>query len=592
MILAMPMPPLFPFRLTPVFRRRRPPELIFAGDEQPPMGSLLTLAGQHALTALALTAYVLVAAQLGGLSGEAARSFVAVSILSMAIATFLQSWGGRLGSGSLIVHIPGPALIVFSAAAISQHGAGSMVMVGLTVGLVALLMSRIAHKLRPLFPPTIAGVVVCLVGLSLVGSSLKHSLGLQASQVISLPSLQISAVTLAIIVGVAVWGGRRLKLFGLALGLLGGVAAAALGGQLVGLEQLAHMPAFELPAIPAPVFAVDPTILMGVALAVTLGQLDVVGSVIMMQKMDDADWRRPDLVRVGRAMQAGGLANVAGAFFGGFPCALSSANIALCHVTRSTSRYIGLAAAGLLALVVFMPQVTLALTLIPTPVLGAVEIYAAAYLIVSGMQLIASRALDSRAIFTVGISLLMGVAVMLLPQMQEHAPPALHFLVGSGFIVGGFTAVVLNLVLRIGISNRATLRPEPGSSLLLQLQNFLEAKGALWGARREVVQRATLAAVEAAEALAGAGQARHLQAMTVVFDEFRLRLELAHSGPPLAISLDAGPVDVDALLDGDDDSAIDRALAGVSHVLLRRMADRIETGENQQGAWMRLHFEH
>src|SRR3546814_14216876 len=102
---------------------------------------------------------------------------------------------------------------------------------------------------------------------------------------------------------------------------------------------------------------------------------------------------------------------------GAYPSAISSANIALSHISRSTSRWVGLLTALLLALIAFLPQVTLALTLIPTPVIGAVELYAAAYLIVSGIELVTSRAMDSRGIFLIGLSFVMGMGVIFLPAI-------------------------------------------------------------------------------------------------------------------------------------------------------------------------------
>src|SRR3546814_7151550 len=94
--------------------------------------------------------------------------------------------------------------------------------------------------------------------------------------------------------------------------------------------------------------------------------------------MNDADWRRADMTMVGGAMRANALGNFLGAWLGAYPSAISSTNIALNHVSRSTSRWIGLLTGMLMALIAFLPQVSLALTLIPSPVIGAVEVYSSA----------------------------------------------------------------------------------------------------------------------------------------------------------------------------------------------------------------------
>jgi len=277
---------------------------------------------------------------------------------------------------------------------------------------------------------------------------------------------------------------------------------------------------------------------------------------------------------------------------------MCSANIALAHATRSTSRYIGLATAMILLVVAFLPQVTLALTLIPTAVLGAVELYAAAFLVVSGMEMIASRAMDSRAIFMVGLSVSAGVAVMLLPGIAQAAPKSMQFLMGSGLIVSGVVVIAMNLLFRLGSSQRerqALDTPEAAARLHTCVTEFVQIQGAAWGARREVVQRACLAALEGAEAIVAAG-GRNVIAISGSFDEFNLDIVLEHSGAALALPAPVGsatltpPAD---LLDADD-AAFEAALQSLSGVLLHRLADRVTASPANAGkpASLRLHFDH
>lgn len=580
-------------RLPPLLVRRRAPDLTYAADDRPPAVALATLALQHAATALALLAYVLAAAKIAGLSAEATRALVSASILSMAAATALQSFGGRFGSGTLLVHIPHPFMLVFAAAAMASDGPGAMVTIAVVAGIVHLIAGKIMPLLRALFPPTVAGVVVCMAGLSLIASALQHALGLDARFAIDGPSLLISGVSFGVIVGLSVWGGRQLKLLGLLAGVAAGVAAAALAGRLGGGELLAAAPVLGLPSIAAPVFGVDPGILAAVVIIMLLSELDTVGSVVIMHKMDDADWRRADMKMVSGGIRANGLGDLVGALFGGFPTSTSSANIALCHATRSTARRVGLATAALLAAVAFLPQVTVALTLIPEPVLGAVELYAAVFLIVSGIELIASRALDSRGVFMVGLSFALGVGIMLMPAVAGHAPQSLQFLLGSGFIVAGVCAIGLNLLFRIGTARRASQSFAADEAASTQaIIDFVETRGAAWAARRDVVTRAAMAALEAAEAIRAAG-GRRLLAIAGSFDEFNLDIELRHAGPPLALGATAG-AGLEGLLDGEegDDRDIDAALASLSGVLLRHLADRTTVGERDGCAFLRLHFAH
>ncbi len=572
--------------------RRRPPELVYAGSERPPVGALLVLTVQHAATAMAFIAYVLVAAHMAGLDRSATQSVVAVTLLAMALGTALQAWGGRWGSGSLLVHMPSPFMIAVASALMAAYGPGGLAGATLIYGATAIVIAPLVRHLRPLFPPPVVGAVICMGGIALVASSVRQSLGVDGDNWhVNGTSALVAAITLGGIVLLTVWGGR-LRLMALLLAIAAGVAVTALLGQLEGTQALQGVPLLALPQVSKPVFGLDAGMAMATVLVAILTQLDTLGSVTIVDKMDDADWKRANLQSIGGGIRANGLGDLCLGLFGSFPTATSSANIALAYATRSTARVVGLTTAALLALVAFLPQLTMALTLVPGPVLGAVGLYAAAFLIVSGMELAMSRAIDSRIVFAIGLSLCAGLALLQMPQLAQDVPPWAHFLLGDGFVVAGVLVIALNLLFRLGTSQRAQLPLQAGSRALhTDITGFVETQGAAWGARRAVVQRAALAALEAAEAIASAGEGRHVIALRGHFDEFNLDLDLLHSGAPLELTVGTAPGTA-ALLDGDDDSAIDAALAQMSGLLLRHLADRVSTGESAGQAVLKLHFEH
>ncbi|UYO93399.1 solute carrier family 23 protein [Pollutimonas sp. M17] len=588
------MPSPLKMKLPPLPTFKRPHDLVYACNDKPPAFALCGLALQHCATALALIAYVLASARIGGLDAESTRSMVTATILGMALATFLQSWGGRLGSGMLLIHMPDPLLVVISGMIAAEYGIGGLVLVGVVNGTVALGAGFIVPRLRAVLPPTVAGVVVCVAGLSLIPPALTHTSGLNAASGVDRIDVLIGGLTLLVIVALSIWGNHRAKLFALLAGLAAGVALAAFFGRLHGFDTLGATPVFGFPVPPAPKFGIDPGVLAAVAVLALMTQLDTFGCVVLMHKMNDADWRRPDMRMVGGGIRANGLGNLLGAWMGACPSAISSANIALTHISRSTSRWIGLLTGLLLAFIAFLPQVTLALTLIPTPVIGAVELYAAAYLIVSGIELIASRAMDARGIFMIGLSFVAGMGVIFLPGMAEAAPESVQFMAKNGIIVAGLTAIGLNLLFRLGTSQRASLELDGDGPQTQKIVEFVEAQGAAWAARRDAVRRAAQAAMEAAEALQAAGGNRRLVKIRGSFDEFNLDFELLHEGLPLTLQAKPGASPAN-LLDVDDDAfhlALDEALAGVSHTLLRRLADRLSSGTRSGHSFLRLHFDH
>ena len=175
---------------------------------------------------------------------------------------------------------------------------------------------------------------------------------------------------------------------------------------------------------------------------------------------------------------------------------------------------------------------------------------------VSGMELTVSRALDSRALFAVGLSLCAGLAVLQMPQLAEQSTRGPALLLDSGFVVAGVLVVALNLLFRLGVAQRAQ-RPLHASSAQwhADITNFVETQGAAWGARRAVVQRAALAALEAAGSDCSARHPRRapIGGHSGHFDEFHLDIELLHTGAPLLLRSGPATPASAALLEGDDD---------------------------------------
>jgi xanthine permease XanP len=564
---------------------------VYAEDERPPASALLVLGLQHAGTAMAFISYVLVAAHLAGLDRASTQSLVAMTLLGMAFATALQAWGGRFGAGALLSHIPSPILIPFVVPLLAAHGPGGLAIAAVVRGGTAMAMASLVRHMRSFFPPPVVGVVVTMGGVALIASAVRNALGLDAEHRIDGESAVIAMVTLACIVTLSVWGGR-LRLMALLLSMVAGVLTAAALGKLGDTQVMHTVPLLDWPRIDTPVFSFDPGLIAALALITVLQQLDVLGCVTMLDKLNDPDWKRADMRAVSGAIRGNGLSGLLGGMLGSFPTSIGSTNIALVNATRSTARVIGFAAALMLAAIAFLPQLTMALTLMPAPVLGAVGLYAAGFMMVSGTELTASRAMDSRTTFAVGLSLCAGLAIMQLPGLTSHVPPSLHFLLGNGFVVAGILVIALNLLMRIGTTQRNEQPLDAASPTLpTDITDFVETRGAAWGARRAVVQRAALAALEAAEAIANAGDGRRVTGIRGRFDEFNLDLELLHSGAPLPLRALATPPLSANLLEGDD-SAMDAALAQVSGALLRHLADKVSAQESEGSAVLRLHFEH
>ncbi len=102
----------------------------------------------------------------------------------------------------------------------------------------------------------------------------------------------------------------------------------------------------------------------------------------------------------------------------------------------------------------FSPKLSAVLSIMPTPVMGAIIVFVASFMIVSSLQIILSSKPDTRKTFVIGIPLIFGLSLQALPELYAQVVPWLRPLFGSALTLATVLAVGLNLLLRIGGATR------------------------------------------------------------------------------------------------------------------------------------------
>lgn len=581
----------------PEGRRALPPEILYGLDQRPPLPLLAGSAIQHAFVALMFTFYAVIAARGAGLEPAAASGFVALVIVIMGVTTLLQSAPTRLGPGRLLVHIPSPLALAAFVAVVHTSGlpaaAGGM----LLAAAVIIVFGRALPHLRPVFPPEVSGVVVLLLGIALVEGGAPRFIGFTLEDGADGTAAVMAGATLATIVGLSVWGRGRAKVFAVIGGVAAGLVVALLTTDFnaVASAAVTAQPLFALPGagydLPWPSLVLSAAV--PIVVVELLSVLDLLGTVIAVDRMDNTAWRRPDMRMIGRSVGVQAFSTALSGLAGTLSTGTSTGNLGLAHASGLTSRSVGVVAGLLLVACAFTPALSAFLVVIPDPVIGAMTIYAGGYMLVAGAELILSRMLNARRTFVVGLGLAVGIAIMMHPQMAAGAPDALKPVLGSGLASGSLVAIILNLMFRLGVRRRASTLLD-GTDLQHQAARFLELCGGDWGARRDVVTRAGVSVGEAIEAIRLTTGHPGAITMTASFDEFHLNVELSYAGKALTLSAaaPAAPEDMAALLEGDDDSAIDLMTARLSDTLITRLADKVRSTSRDGHAALILHFSH
>src|SRR2546423_15386085 len=151
---------------------------------------------------------------------------------------------------------------------------------------------------------------------------------------------------------------------------------------------------------------------------------------------------------ISRGTLANGIANIFAGLVGTLGLTPSTASIGLQAATAVSSRVIGFAVGGILLAFAFLPSATGSLVLMPRAVMGAMLLFSACFVLISGLQTITSRMLDARRTILIGLSIASGIGAELIPSYVADIPAAVEPIVSSSIVLGTVAALLLNGLFR------------------------------------------------------------------------------------------------------------------------------------------------
>jgi xanthine permease XanP len=566
---------------------KKPANLVYGVDETPPLGATLLQGIQHIfIMAVYFIFPVIIIQAVGGTDAQAA-TMIKMSMIGMGITTILQAIP-RLGSGYLAPSGNGPAYL--SASLLAAKTGGISLVCGMTVigGCFEALFSRVVGRLRTLFPPEVAGLVVTMVGIELIPLGIERFLGLGAGgATINRNTFLAALISYVTMVGLNTWGKGKLRLYPILIGMVVGYISSYFLGILTPVElgRVTAAPWIALPRFASFGWSFNPTLVLPFVIATLCSSLKDIGDLTTCQKINDSEWKRTDMKSVGRGILADSLGDILSGILGGLGQTTSSSNIGLSLATGATSRRIASAIGVTLCFLAFFPRLTQVFVIMPAPVMGAILVFVANFMILAGIQIITTRMLDARKIFTIGTSFSFGLSVFLYPKAYTQLPALLHPIFNSALSLATISVVVLNLLFRLGISRHQHLALDlTDKGVLEMLNNFMEKQGGAWGARREVIRLAESAGGEFLESLIGLDLARGPVDLEVSFDEMNLNMTFSYEGRLLDFQPQP-PSQTDLL---EDETAVFR----LSTFIIINYVDRIKTDEKNGRCRVMFHFDH
>src|SRR5690606_1084549 len=221
------------------------------------------------------------------------------ALVALAIGAILQILRpGPFGSGFICQPIPTVVPLVPSLLAATEGVLARVFGMLIAARLLEIALSRAMRWLRPVLAQVIAGLVVRLVGIATGAVGLRVAFGAANQQVAAdSADLVLGLTTLAVMVGLNVWGRGAARLFCVLIGIAFGYLVAAMLGRFHASELtlLSASELIELPRLAHVSWQLDAAMILPFAVAAVAATLKVIGNVTTCQKANDAEWVRADM---------------------------------------------------------------------------------------------------------------------------------------------------------------------------------------------------------------------------------------------------------------------------------------------------------
>ncbi len=445
--------------LPPPASPEQPSHIVYGLEDKIPLGTSILVGVQHvsAMVVGTITPPLILAGTLKFSQADTAY-LVSIALLASAFGTWLQCrQRGPVGSG--LLSVTGTSFAFLQPLTVAGQAGGLALMLGMScvTAPLLILLSPFIARMRAVFTPLVSGVVVLLIGTSLIPTAFY---GLSAKVGAGTPpwlGLVVGLVVIGVIVVAQATGRAWARIAGAALGVVagcvvcgvfGGLTApeAGTGGWMTVPQLFPHGFAFDWKFVPPFAF------IYLVSMLEAIGDITATSQLSGLPASGPAHWKR-----VSGGVMADGIVSTVTACFGGFPSATYAQNNGVIQITGVASRRVGYVMVVILGLLGFFPAVGRWITVMPPPVLGGLALLMFGLVAVAGVRLLISAGLGQREGVIVALSLGVGLGLPTQPKLLESLPGILHSLLESGISAGGLTALVLNLVWRVKSSEETVV---------------------------------------------------------------------------------------------------------------------------------------
>ena len=432
-----------------------PKGLIYGLEARPPLRDTLFAALQHLLAIfVAIITPPLIIAGALKLDLETTGFLVSMSLFVSGVATFVQCRRlGPVGCGLLCVQ--GTSFSFIGPIIAAGLAGGLPAIFGATIAgsVVEMLVSRVLKYMRRIITPLVSGIVVTLIGLSLIKVGITACGGGEAAKAAgtfgSIEYVGLAALVLALIIFFNRSSNHYLRMSSIVIGLVIGYVVS----WAMGMVNFSDIPDFGNLNIPIPFkygVSFDLSAIVSLGLVYLITAIEAYGditanSLISGQPVEGEKFMK----RASGGILADGFNSMLAGIFNSFPNSIFAQNNGMIQLTGVASRYVGYFIAGMLVLLGLFPVVGLIFSLMPEPVLGGATLLMFGTVAAAGIRIIASQDINRKATLVIAISFSFGLSVELVPEILSQLPETVRNIFSSGITTGGVMAILTNALIQI-----------------------------------------------------------------------------------------------------------------------------------------------
>jgi xanthine permease XanP len=444
-------------------------DLIYGLDAKPPALQAFFAGLQHLMAIFVgiVTPPIIISGALG-LDVQQSSFIISMALFASGISTFIQVRKfGPIGSGLLSIQGTSFTFLgsVIAAGLAVKAGGGTIEAALATIfavcffgSFVEMIFSRFIPFLKKIITPLVSGIVVTLIGMSLIRVGITDIAGGQyvmdnvPEAFATLQNLGLAAIVLVVIVILNRSKNNFLRMSAIFIGLVVGYIVAAVLGK-VNFDRLAGLAIIQAP-IPLRYglgninWGVLGASLIPMMLLYLITTVESIGD-LTATSMVSGEPIEGELYmkRIAGGVLGDGVNSAIAAIFNSFPNTTFSQNNGVIQMTGVASRKVGFWIAGMLAVVGLFPIVGGLFSIIPASVLGGATIIMFGTVAAAGIRIIASSTIDRRGVLIMAISFGLGLGVAFVPEVLKNFSPVFKSIFGSAITTGGLSAIFLNIVL-------------------------------------------------------------------------------------------------------------------------------------------------